>query len=93
MLTSIAKFILLALLFPIVFPSDDLDDQEHQKSSIEHDVLKGLVSMVDIFGLYLLFNAKKLIAIGGEIEIKVIAIGLGWAAAELATSNFLDIIF
>ena len=60
---------------------------------IEHDILKALVGLLDVVGLYILFNAKRLITIVGDIEIKIIAIGLGWAGAELLTSNFMDIIF
>ena len=29
----------------------------------------------------------------GDLEVKVLSVGLGWAAADLATSNLLDIIF
>ena len=97
-ITQIVKFILLAILFPIMFPSDEF--LEEAASSlvktpfvIEHDILKAMVSTVDIVGLYLLFNSKKFITVMGDIEIKIISIGLGWAAAELATTHFLDIIF
>lgn len=59
---------------------------------IEHEILKGVVSCIDVVGLYFLFNAKRLINVMGDIDIKILSVGLGWAAAELLTTNFLDII-
>ena len=55
-------------------------------------MLRAVVSVIDIVGLYLLFNSKRLVSVTGDIEVKIIAIGLGWAAAELLTSHFLSII-
>lgn len=60
---------------------------------IEHDILKALVSVIDVVGLYLVLNAKRLVTIMGDIEIKILAVSLGWAAAELISTHFLDIIF
>ena len=60
---------------------------------MEQDILKALVGAVDIVGLYLLLNAKRLITIMGDYHIKILAIGLGWAGAELLTSNFINIVF
>lgn len=82
----------------MVFPSSEFDEADQATGGaaafvFEHDVLKAIVSCVDIVGLYFLFNAKKLINILGDIEVKILAIGLGWAGAELLTSHFLDIIF
>ena len=95
LLTQIAKFILLAILFPIIFPVQDFDETDSTKSSfvLEHDILKAVVSVSDVIGLYLIFTAKRLINVMGDIEIKILSVGLGWASAELLTTNFLDIIF
>ncbi len=60
---------------------------------LEHEILRALVSVIDIAGLYLLFNAKKLVNVMGDIEVKLVSIGLGWAAAELLTTHFVNIIF
>lgn len=49
--------------------------------------------MIDLVGLYILFNWKKLITVMGDIDIKILGVGLGWAAADLATNNFLYIVF
>ncbi len=99
LLTQIAKFIILAFMFPIFFPSEEFEGNavnETTKSSafvVEHEILRAVVSTIDIVGLYMLFNSKRLIYIMGDIEIKIISVGLGWAFADLLTSNFLDIIF
>ncbi len=85
-------------MFPLVFPSSqqDIEDagntQANDEVVIEHEMLKGIVSVVDVVGLYFLFNAKRLINVMGDIDIKILSIGLGWAAAELLTTHFLDII-
>ena len=52
-----------------------------------------MVGLIDVVGLYIIFNAKKLINVMGDTHIKILAIGLGWAAAELMAGNFLNIIF
>ncbi len=97
LLTQIAKFIILAFMFPIFFPSEEFEETiTAGKSSafvVEHEILRAVVSTIDIIGLYMLFNSKRLIYIMGDIEIKIISVGLGWAFADLLTSNFLDIIF
>ena len=97
LLTQIAKFIILAILFPLVFPSQDFVEETSGDARatfvVEHDILKAVVSVVDLIGLYLLFNAKRLISVMGDIEFKILSVGLGWASAELLTCNFLDIIF
>ena len=53
----------------------------------------GLIGLLDVVGLYILFNWKKLITVMGDIDIKILGVGLGWAAADLATNNLLYIIF
>ena len=94
LLTQVAKFIILAIVFPIMFPGDDFGDEEQGgKFVIEQDILRALVSCVDIVGLYFVFQGKRLQTIMGDVDVKIVAVGLGWSAAELATSNFLDIIF
>ncbi|CDW73298.1 UNKNOWN [Stylonychia lemnae] len=95
LLTQIGKFIILAIAFPLIFPGDDFseDDEQGSKFQVEHDVLRALVSCVDIVGLYFVLNAKRLMTIMGDLDVKIVAVGLGWSAAELVTSNFLDIIF
>lgn len=55
--------------------------------------MRAVVSTIDIIGLYFLFNSKRLVSVMGDIDIKIISIGLGWAFAEMLTSNLLDIIF
>ena len=43
LLTQVVKFILLAIMFPILFPSQDFDDGSSEASAgfvIEHDVLR-----------------------------------------------------
>ena len=79
-----------------MFPGVDFGDESGDKEPtivLEHDILRALVSIIDVAGLYFVLNAKRLVTIMGDIDIKILAIGLGWAAAELLTSNFLDIIF
>jgi hypothetical protein len=93
LLTQVAKFILLALLFPIFFPGDEFDESAQNASSPEQEVLKCLVNVVDVVGLYFVLNAKRMTNVMGDIENKILSIGLGWAAAELATTHFIDIIF
>jgi hypothetical protein len=56
-------------------------------------MLKAIIGVVDIVGLYILFNGKRLVNVLGDIDIKILSIGLGWAFAELITGNFVDIIF
>ena len=48
---------------------------------------------MDVVGLYFVLNAKRLVNVMGDIEVKILSVGLGWAAAELLTTNFIDIIF
>jgi hypothetical protein len=48
--------------------------------------------VIDVVGLYLIFNAKNLITIAGDTFYKILAVGLGWAGAELLTSNFISIV-
>jgi hypothetical protein len=84
---------LLALLFPIFFPGDNLDNEAKSTYVVEHDIVRALVSIVDVVGLYLILNGKRLITVMGDIEVKIISVGLGWAFSELLTSHFLDIIF
>lgn len=95
LLTQVAKFIILAIAFPIVFPSEDFGDDGDQASKfiVEHDILRALVSMIDVVGLYMVIDAKRLVNVMGDNDVKLLAIGLGWSAAELLTSHFLDIIF
>ena len=94
LLTQIAKIIILAILVPIFIHSDDLVDDSEEKSFIfAQDLLKAVVGMVDLIGLYILFNSKRLVNILGDIDVKIMAIGLGWAAAELLSHNFLNIFF
>jgi len=77
-----------------MFPGDDFgDDEQGGKFVVEHDILRALVSCVDIAGLYYVFNGKRLMNIMGDVDVKIVAVGLGWSAAELLSSNFLDIIF
>lgn len=84
-------------MFPIFFPSEEFEATTNDASKstfvIEHEILRAVVSTIDIVGLYFLFNSKRLIYIMGDNDIKIISVGLGWAFAELLTSNFLDIIF
>lgn len=87
----------MAIAFPIMFPSEDFSVQNELTGNdshfvVEHDVLKAFISMLDLVGLYYVINAKKLFTVMGDIDIRLIAIGLGWAAAELVTSHFLDVI-
>ena len=49
--------------------------------------------MVDMVGLYFVFSDKKMLAVAGDIDVKVLSVGLGWATAELATTYLVDIIF
>ncbi len=49
--------------------------------------------MIDVVGLYMVIDAKRLVNVMGDNDVKLLAIGLGWSAAELLTSHFLDIIF
>ena len=49
--------------------------------------------MIDLVGLYYLINSKKLFTVMGDVDIRLISIGLGWAAAEIFASNFLNVIF
>ena len=84
---------IIKLLFPIFFPSDNLDSESKITYVVEHDIVRALVSMIDVVGLYYVFEGKRLISVMGDIEVKIISAGLGWAFAELLTSNFLDIIF
>eukprot|EP00347_Sterkiella_histriomuscorum_P010744 403375086 len=99
LLTQVAKFIIMAIVFPIVFPSEDFAAENEGGSGsdttfvVEHDVLKALVSMIDLVGLYYIINAKKLFTVMGDIDIRLISIGLGWAAAELVTTHLLDVVF
>jgi hypothetical protein len=60
---------------------------------VEQDILKAVVGIVDVIGLYIVFNAKRMITVLGDINVKIMAIGLGWAAADILSSNFIDIIF
>ena len=95
LITQIAKFILLALLFPIIFPGDnvEIDSATQTAFIVEHDILRALVSVIDVYGLYYIINDKKLINIMGDIEVKILSVGLGWAFSELLTTQLLDIIF
>jgi hypothetical protein len=54
--------------------------------------MKALVGVLDVIGLYFVLNAKRMISIMGDIHIKILAVGLGWAAAEILTSNFISIV-
>ena len=77
-----------------MFSGDEVEEAAEQKTFIlEQDVLKALVGVLDVVGFYILFSSKKMINILGDIDIKILSIGLGWAAAELVTTNFIDIIF
>jgi len=49
--------------------------------------------MIDLIGLYYVINAKKLFTVMGDIDIRLISVGLGWAGADLVTTNFLNVIF
>ncbi len=91
-MTQIAKFILLAVLVPLISPGDDIEEVENHPSAIEHDILKGIVGLLDIVGLYILFTSKRLLYVMSDIDIKILSIGLGWAAADIVTSNIIDII-
>jgi hypothetical protein len=51
-----------------------------------------VIGVLDIVGLYILFNGKRLVNVLGDIDIKILAIGLGWAFAELLTGNFINIV-
>jgi hypothetical protein len=51
-----------------------------------------VIGVIDIVGLYILFNGKRLVNVLGDIDIKIMSIGLGWAFAELLTGNFINII-
>jgi hypothetical protein len=48
----------------------------------------GVVGLLDVVGLYVIFNWKKLFTVMGDIDIKILGVGLGWAAADLAFNNF-----
>lgn len=82
----------------MLFPSEDFAAEIDPLSTgtkfvVEHDMLRALVSMIDLVGLYYVINAKKLFTVMGDIDIRLISIGLGWAAAELVSTHFLDVIF
>lgn len=74
------------------FPAEDFEEVEYHPSHVEHEILKGIIGLCDVIGLYILFDSKKMISFIGEADIKIMAIGLGWAAAELFTNNFVNII-
>ena len=88
LITQIAKFILLALLFPMIFPGDNIEIDSATQTTfvVEHDILRALVSVIDVYGLYYIINDKKLITIMGDIEVKILSVGLGWAFSELLTT-------
>jgi hypothetical protein len=56
-------------------------------------MLRGLVNMLDLVGLYYVINAKKLFTVMGDIDIRLLSIGLGWAGADIITGHFLNVIF
>lgn len=93
LVTQIAKFILLAFLFPLVFPSQGEDYSQRKDWVLEHDILRSVVSTVDIAGLYFVLGGKRLLAIAGDLEVKILAVALGWATAELASTHLIDIVF
>ncbi len=92
MVTQVAKFIILAILFPIIFYSSNIEGAQ-TTFVLEHDLFKALISVIDVYGLYYILNDKKLITVMGEIQVKILSVALGWAFAELLTTQFLDIIF
>ena len=95
LLTQIVKFILLAVLASLFFSHDDYEDEDSGNKSlfIGQDILKCVIDVVDLFGLYYLLNQKKLVSVSGEPYLKILAVSIGWAAAELLFSNLLNIIF
>ena len=87
------KFILIALFVPYFFSSDDLADQQDLESAaLEQDILKAMVGVVDLVGFYYILNQKKWVTMTGEPHLKVLAVSLGWAAADLLSGNLLKIL-
>ena len=52
-----------------------------------------MISVIDVVGLYLVFRGKNLLAMAGDLDIKILSVALGWAAADLASTHLVDIIF
>lgn len=49
--------------------------------------------MIDLAGIYYVLNSKQIFTVMGDSNIKVLAVGLGWAAADSITNNFLSVVF
>ncbi len=58
----------------------------------EQEILKGVIGVVDIVGLYIILNSKKFIGISDPL-VKTLAVGLGWGCAEIMSNNLMYIIF
>jgi len=92
-LTQMAKFTAMAIFVPVLFPADSISagDDSGTEFIMEQEILKAVVGLFDLVGLYFLLSAKKLISVS-ELRIKLLAVGLGWAAADLAIHNFMYVV-
>eukprot|EP00357_Protocruzia_adherens_P024399 CAMPEP_0115036308 /NCGR_PEP_ID=MMETSP0216-20121206/42038_1 /TAXON_ID=223996 /ORGANISM="Protocruzia adherens, Strain Boccale" /LENGTH=177 /DNA_ID=CAMNT_0002416097 /DNA_START=20 /DNA_END=550 /DNA_ORIENTATION=+ len=77
---AVAKMILLATLIPFA------DDSEF---NLLPEILKACISVVDIIGLDITLRSKL---VSGPSSVKILSVGLGWAAtANAVLSNLLTL--
>lgn len=79
------------MLIPLFISTDDFNDIDKNVFNLEQEVLNGIVGLVDVVGLYIILSQKRLI-ISPNQNVKILAIAIGWTAAELLTTNLLSII-
>ena len=83
----------MAILVPLVFPAEDaFEGMLMEEFVLEQEVLKGVIGVVDIVGMFILLNAKKFIGIS-DPTVKTLSVGLGWGVAELLSNNVMYIVF
>eukprot|EP01080_Neovahlkampfia_damariscottae_P007192 gene7192-11508_t len=78
-LTQLVKIFLMATF---IGPSSG------ETFDLSQEILKTIISSIDIIGIYLILNAK---ALQGDKDIKILSVGLGWNYGEVITSKLLPL--
>ena len=76
-LILLTKLILTAVIIP-----------EQDEFYVSQEIMKTLLNLLDVFGLNLALE-KRVVS---ETTAKVLAVALGWAAAEAVSNEFLTLV-